>query len=217
MSELLTNELEILKKYKYVCGADEAGRGPLAGPVVCSAVSFTTKTLQTKGDSELDYLLTTLNDSKKISEKKREKLFPLVKKYAEAYSIILIEPKIIDELNILWASLEGMDQAIELLAIKPDLCLIDGNKLPPRSASISSAVIKGDGKYLSIAGASILAKVTRDRIMIALHEEFPYYNWKKNKGYPTKEHVQAINEHGITQYHRLSFAPCRQLSIPGLY
>ncbi len=217
MSELLNNELKILKDYKIVCGADEAGRGPLAGPVVCAAVSFNLDILENNDNEEIKYLVETLNDSKKLSESKRNKLFPLIKKYAQSYSIILIDPETIDTLNILWASLEGMDRAIESLSVNPDLCLIDGNKLPPRNASKSRFIIKGDSKYLSIAAASVLAKVTRDNIMLELHEKHPVYNWKKNKGYPTKEHMQAIDKHGITKHHRLSFSPCSQATIPGLF
>jgi len=216
MNNLITNELKLYKEYNKICGVDEAGRGPLAGPVVCSAVIFDLEKLTQESNSEVDYLLTSLNDSKALSEKKREKLFPLIQKYAIAYSIIRIEASEIDRLNILHATLEGMDRALESLSQDWDLALIDGNKLPPRNREKAKYIVKGDATYFSISGASVLAKVTRDRIMQDLHLNFPQYNWKKNKGYPTKEHVQAINKHGVTKHHRLSYAPCSQLTIPGL-
>lgn len=215
MSKLISNELELYQDYKSICGVDEAGRGPLAGPVVCSAVIFNLKELLSIKNDDIDYLFANLNDSKAISAKKREKLFPYIIKYAKAYSIVQIEPETIDKLNILHATLEGMDKALESLDINWDISLIDGNKLPPRNKKKARFVIKGDATYFSIAAASVLAKVTRDRIMQELHKEFPNYNWLKNKGYPTKEHVQAINIHGVTKHHRLSYAPCTQITIPG--
>ena len=216
MNSLITNELELYREYKTLCGVDEAGRGPLAGPVVCSAVIFDIQELIQITNLEVDYLITNLNDSKAISEKKREKLYPYIIKYAKAYSIVKIEPVEIDKLNILNATMEGMDRALESLAMEWDIALIDGNKLPPRNRGKAKFVIKGDSNYFSIAGASVLAKVTRDRTMQKLHLEFPHYNWLKNKGYPTKEHVQAINMYGVCKHHRLSYAPCTQITIPGL-
>lgn len=216
MNKLISNELEIYQEYKSICGVDEAGRGPLAGPVVCSAVIFDLQELVKIANPEVDYLISNLNDSKAISEKKRENLYPYIIKYAKAYSIVQIEPEEIDKLNILHATLEGMDRALESLAINWDIALIDGNKLPPRNRERAKYVIKGDATYFSIAGASVLAKVTRDRIMQELHLDFPHYNWNKNKGYPTQEHVQAINKHGITKHHRLSYGPCSQIAIHGL-
>ncbi len=216
MNKLISNELELYQEYKSICGVDEAGRGPLAGPVVCSAVIFDLEELTKIANPEVDYLLSSLNDSKAISEKKRDKLYPYIIKYAKAYSIVQIEPGEIDKLNILNATLEGMDRALESLAKKWEIALIDGNKLPPRNQEKARFVIKGDSNYFSIAGASVLAKVTRDRIMQKLHNDFPHYNWLRNKGYPTKEHVQAINLHGVCKHHRLSYGPCSQITIPGL-
>lgn len=216
MPTILANELELTKKYNTICGVDEAGRGPLAGPVVCSAVIFDLAKLVSSTNEEVAYLIANLNDSKKLSEKKREKLFPLIKKYAKEFSIIAVEPIEIDKLNILHATLVGMDRALDALAEKWELALIDGNKLPPQHKDKSQYIIKGDATYFSIAAASVLAKVTRDKIMTDLHLQYPHYNWLKNKGYPTKEHVQVIAEYGITPYHRLSFAPCTEQKIPGL-
>lgn len=216
MNSLINNELELYAKYSLICGVDEAGRGPLAGPVVCSAVIFDLKALLARKNEDVDYLIANLNDSKAISAKKRDKLFPLIKKYSQAFTIIRVEADEIDELNILQATLTGMDRALDKIGESWDIALIDGNKLPPKHKDKSQYVIKGDGRYFSIAAASVLAKVTRDRIMVELHENYPHYNWLKNKGYPTKEHVQAIVKHGITKHHRISFAPCRQKTIPGL-
>lgn len=213
MTELVKNELELYSDYNIICGVDEAGRGPLAGPVVCSAVVFNLRELVKSKDKDVKFMLETLNDSKKISEKKREKLFPIIIKHASQFSIKAISPDTIDKLNILGATLHGMDKSIDYLSIKPDISLIDGNKLPPANRESSRSIIKGDSKYCSIAAASILAKVTRDRIMVVADREFPKYNWKKNKGYPTKEHIQMINEIGITRYHRLSFGPCNQTML----
>lgn len=216
MNSILTNEIELSKKYKSLCGVDEAGRGPLAGPVVCSAVIFALDELVSQNSEEVDFLIANLNDSKKLSEKKREMLFPLIKKYAKEFSIIVVEPVEIDKLNILNATLTGMDRALDTLTSKWELALIDGNKLPPKNSKKAKFVIKGDTIYFSIAAASVLAKVTRDKIMQELHLQYPQFNWLKNKGYPTKEHMQAINKYGITPYHRLSFAPCTAQTIPGL-
>ncbi len=216
MNSLITNELELYQEYKTLCGVDEAGRGPLAGPVVCSAVIFDLNALLELKSDDVQYLLSTLNDSKAISEKKREKLFPIIQKYAKSFSIICVEAEEIDEINILNATLAGMDRALDALENNWDVALIDGNKLPPKNKTKSKFVIKGDATYFSIAAASVLAKVTRDRIMLELHKEFPNYNWLKNKGYPTKEHIQAIDQFGITKHHRLSYGPCKQINIPGL-
>lgn len=215
MNSILTTELELSKKYKFICGVDEAGRGPLAGPVVCSAVIFAHDELVSHNNEEVAFLIANLNDSKKLSEKKRELLFPLIKKYAKEFSIIVVEPAEIDKLNILNATLTGMDRALDKLKSNWEIALIDGNKLPPKNGAKSKYVIKGDSIYFSIAAASVLAKVTRDKIMQELHLQYPHFNWFKNKGYPTKEHMQAINKYGITPYHRLSFAPCSVQTIPG--
>lgn len=199
---LFENEVEFHKKYTLVAGIDEAGRGPLAGPVVVAAVVLPAE-LRIKG----------LNDSKKLSEKKREILFDQIIEKAEFYKIIEISPEIIDEINILQATMLGMERSVFELDCEVDFCLVDGNRVPNGLQKFSEAMIKGDGRFASIAAASILAKVTRDRIMLKLHEEFPVYNFAKNKGYPTAEHVAALNKYGITPYHRKSYKPVQQLSF----
>ena len=182
------------KGYKYVCGVDEAGRGPLAGPVCAAAVILPE-----------DIYIEGLNDSKKISEKKREKLFDVIIENAVSYSIVFVDPKTIDEINILNASLLGMKQAVKSLSLTPDLVIVDGNKVPPEMDVETKAVVKGDAKSLSIAAASILAKVSRDRYMEKLHEEYPQYRLDKHKGYPTKLHYELLAEHGIQDFYRRSF------------
>ncbi|MCE1189975.1 MAG: ribonuclease HII [Ignavibacteria bacterium] len=176
-----------------ICGVDEAGRGPLAGPVVAAAVLFAPG-VQIEG----------INDSKKISEKKREYLFPMIIKYATAYSVSVQPIEVIEKKNILGASLFAMEQAVGALSVKPHVILLDGNKVFREHETIIP-VVKGDAKSFSIAAASILAKVTRDRIMDEYDALYPQYHWKKNKGYPTREHIRAILEHGACPYHRPSF------------
>lgn len=187
----------MLEPFKYAdkieAGCDEAGRGPLAGPVTASAVIL-----------PKDFHHPLLNDSKKLTEKQREKLRPIIEKEAIAWHVAIIDEAKIDELNILNASFYGMHQAVDALSTKPELLLIDGNRFNAHDIP-HECIIKGDGKYLSIAAASVLAKTYRDEIMEKLHEEHPVYNWKKNKGYPTKEHRQAVIDHGISPYHRKSF------------
>ena len=184
----------ISKGYKFVCGIDEAGRGPLCGPVCCAAVVL-----------KDDFVCEEINDSKKISEKKREKLFVVIIENAVSYSIVFVDPKTIDEINILNASLLGMKQAVKSLSLTPDLVIVDGNKVPPEMDVETKAVVKGDAKSLSIAAASILAKVSRDRYMEKLHEEYPQYRLDKHKGYPTKLHYELLAEHGIQDFYRRSF------------
>lgn len=179
--------------YPTVCGVDEAGRGPLAGPVCCAAVIL-------KPDSLID----GLNDSKKITEKRREALYDFVIDSALAYNVVLIDEKTIDEINILNATMLGMQKAVEGLSIKPDIALIDGNRAPKLDCPVST-VIKGDATSASIAAASILAKVTRDRYMRRLSEQYPQYMLDKHKGYGTKLHYEKIKEYGIQPFHRLSF------------
>ena len=186
-------------KNKTVAGVDEAGRGPLAGPVVVAAVILNPE-IEIEG----------LNDSKKISEKKREELFEIIKKTAIDWNVQIIPAKKIDEINILQATFLGMEKAVENLEIKPEICLIDGNQIPEKLKHCAKAIIKGDSRFASIAAASILAKVTRDRIMKKLHEKFPVYNFKKNKGYPTREHLKAISKYGIISAHRKSYRPVRE-------
>lgn len=180
-------------KIKLLAGVDEAGRGPLAGPVVAAAVIF-------KPD---DFIL-GVNDSKKLSEKSREEFFYSISNRALAFSYKIISPKIIDEINILQASLFAMKSSVEQLKVNPDLILIDGNK-KFESSIPSVAIVKGDAKSFSIAAASIIAKVIRDDIMKKLSDDFPEYNWFKNKGYPTKEHISAVKKYGATVHHRKSF------------
>lgn len=179
--------------YKCVCGIDEAGRGPLAGPVVAASVVF-----------ERGTVIEGLDDSKKLSEKKREALFDEITQKAVDYSITISTEKEIDEINILQATFKAMRAAVSSLKIKPDMALVDGDKLPGLEID-SEAIVKGDSKSTAIAAASILAKVTRDRIMLELDEVYPQYGFAKHKGYPTKLHYQMIKEYGISDVHRLSF------------
>jgi ribonuclease HII len=175
-------------------GTDEAGRGCLAGPVTAAAVIL-------PHEFELEFL----NDSKQLSEKTREHLRPQIEKMALCYHVTNIEPEIIDEINILNASIKAMQECIVKLTPVPEYIIVDGNRFKPVNNIPHSCIIKGDSKYLSIAAASILAKTYRDEFMNKIHEEYPMYNWKQNKGYPTFEHREAIRKHGITKYHRKSF------------
>lgn len=181
-------------KHKYEVGTDEAGRGCLSGPVVAAAVI-----LPDNFSHEL------LNDSKKLTEKQRAILRPIIEKEALAFGVSFVEPKEIDKINILQASITGMHRAIEKMEIEPDFIIVDGNKFKDYKEIPHETIVKGDGKYKSIAAASVLAKTYRDAYMEKIHEEFPAYNWKKNKGYPTKEHREAIRENGSCKYHRKSF------------
>lgn len=180
--------------YKLECGTDEAGRGCLAGPVTAAAVI-----LKPSFSNEL------LNDSKKLSEIKRDLLKPIVETEALTFGVSHIFQEEIDSINILNASILAMHKSIDQLSPFPEFIIVDGNKFKPYKKIPFETIIKGDGKYLSIAAASILAKTYRDAYMNTIHEEFPMYNWKKNKGYPTKEHREAIKKYGITKYHRKSF------------
>ncbi|WP_291117846.1 ribonuclease HII [Flavobacterium sp. UBA6135] len=175
-------------------GTDEAGRGCLAGPVTAAAVILPE-----------NFQLPLLNDSKKLSEKNRFELKPTIEEYAIAFAVTHLEPEIIDEINILNASIKAMQESIMRLNPIPLYIIVDGNRFYPFNDTPFSCIIKGDGKYLSIAAASVLAKTYRDEYMNRIHEEFPMYNWKKNKGYPTIEHRDAIQKYGITKYHRKSF------------
>ena len=173
------------------CGCDEAGRGCLAGPVVAAAVIL-----------RKDFHHPLLNDSKQISEKKRELLFPIIKQEAIAWGIGIVSPIEIDEINILNASFLAMHRAIDQLKTTPELLLIDGNRFNSYKNISHKCIIKGDAKFSSIAAASVLAKTHRDFLMTQLDTELPNYYWKKNKGYPTKQHRQAIRDFGTTEYHR---------------
>ena len=175
-------------------GTDEAGRGCLAGPVTAAAVI-----LPENFENNL------LNDSKQLSEKTREKLRPIIEEQAISFAVTHLEPLIIDDINILNASIKAMQESILKLNPKPSYIIVDGNRFKPVATIPHSCIIKGDSKYLSIAAASVLAKTYRDEYMNRIHEEFPMYNWKQNKGYPTKEHREAIRKYGTTKYHRLSF------------
>jgi len=181
-------------QFLYETGTDEAGRGCLAGPVTAAAVILPE-----------DFELELLNDSKQLSEKLREYLRPLIQEKAICYHIKHIEPEIIDEINILNASIRAMQECITQLNPVPHYIIVDGNRFKPVKDIPHSCIIKGDSKFLSIAAASVLAKTYRDDYMNKLHEEFPMYNWKQNKGYPTLQHREAIRKYGITKYHRKSF------------
>ena len=175
-------------------GCDEAGRGCLAGPVYAAAVVL-----------PKDYKNKILNDSKQVSEKKRELLRLEIEKDAIAFGIGVVDNNEIDEINILNASFLAMHRAIDALKLKPELLLIDGNRFKPYKKIPHECIIKGDGKFLSIAAASILAKTYRDEFMDNAHLNHPFYDWNNNKGYPTKAHREAIKKHGITDLHRQSF------------
>ena len=195
-------------------GTDEAGRGCLAGPVTAAAVIL-----------PVDFENSILNDSKQLSEKVREKLKPIIEAQAISFAVTHLHPNEIDEINILNASMKGMQESILKLSLVPEFIIVDGNRALNAKLGLKNttgkkfskaeiellksipnqSIIKGDSKYLSIAAASILAKTYRDEYMDKIHEEFPMYNWKKNKGYPTQEHRDATRKYGTTKYHRMSF------------
>ena len=183
----------LAKGYKSVCGVDEAGRGPLAGPVCAAAV------ILPEG-----VIIDGVNDSKKLSEKKRESLFDVIREQALSYSIAYATVDEIDEINILNATMLAMRRAIDGLDIKADYAMIDGNKIPPIDID-AECIVKGDAKSMSIACASILAKVSRDRLLYKYAEEYPMYGFDKHKGYGTKVHREAILKYGPCPYHRKSF------------
>jgi ribonuclease HII len=182
-----------------IAGVDEVGRGPLAGPVTAAAVILDPLNIPDN-----------LNDSKILSSKKREKLFEQLKS-SSAFSVAHVSPEEIDKLNILQASLLAMVNAVSNLKVKPNHILIDGNKVPDKLIGRATAIVKGDRKVLSIAAASIIAKVTRDKLMHDLASEFPVYGWAKNSGYPTKCHMNAIVKYGVTPHHRRSFKPVHNI------
>jgi len=187
----------LLKNYSNFaleCGTDEAGRGCLAGPVTAAAVVLSST-----------FNNSILNDSKQLSERKRDLLKPIIELEALTFGVSHVFQDEIDQINILNASILAMQQSIAQLTSKPEFIIVDGNKFKPYGGIPFETIIKGDGKYLSIAAASVLAKTYRDAYMNTIHEEFPMYNWKQNKGYPTKEHREAIRKYGITKYHRKSF------------
>lgn len=184
---------EVFRANGVLCGVDEAGRGPLCGPVCVAAVIL-----------DPANPIEGLNDSKKLSEKKREALFPEIKQKALAYHVVMVGPETIDELNILRATMLGMKQAVEGLSIQPECVLIDGNRCPELSVPCE-AVVKGDAKSASISAASILAKVSRDHYMEKLAQEYPQYQLQKHKGYPTKEHYALLDQYGVAPIYRKSF------------
>jgi ribonuclease HII len=175
-------------------GTDEAGRGCLSGPVVAAAVIL-----------PKDFTHPFLNDSKQLSEKKRDELRPFIEENAIAFGVSFVWQDEVDKINVLQASITGMHRSIALLQIEPEYIIIDGNKFSSYKDIPYQTIVKGDAKYMSIAAASVLAKTYRDEYMEKIHEEFPMYNWKKNKGYPTKEHRNGIREFGATKYHRKTF------------
>lgn len=200
--------------FVFETGTDEAGRGCLAGPVTAAAVILPP-----------DFSNEFLNDSKQLSEKVREKLKPIIEQHAVCFAVTHLHPNEIDEINILNASMKGMQESVLKLNQVPEFIIVDGNRALNAKLGLkntfgkqfsaieiellksipSQSIIKGDSKFLSIAAASVLAKTYRDKYMDQIHEEFPMYNWKKNKGYPTKEHREAIKKYGPTKYHRMSF------------
>ena len=195
LQELSKYEKEYYSKgYKYICGIDEAGRGPLAGPVVAGAV------ILPEG-----CMIEGVNDSKKLSEKKRDKLYDEITQKAVAWAVGIVDNKEIDEINILEATRKAMNMAINGLTQRPDYILIDAEKKVNTNGIPYLPIIKGDALSISIASASIIAKVTRDRIMYEYDKVFPIYGFAKHKGYGTKSHIDAIGEHGICMIHRKSF------------
>ena len=177
-------------------GCDEAGRGPLAGPVYAAAVIL-----------PADFHHPLLNDSKKMTAAERDELRPIIEREAIAWAVEAVQPEEIDELNILFASITGMQRAVRKLSVKPEFLLIDGNKFRPFDGYPYKTVVHGDATYASIAAASVLAKTYRDEFMVNLAKEYPQYGWERNMGYPTKEHIEAIREFGYTPWHRKSFHP----------
>ena len=186
--------LQHFRSTKIICGVDEAGRGCIAGPVVAAAVIL-----------PKNFKHNFLNDSKQLTEKQRNELRPIIEENAISYGIGIIDNHTIDEVNILEATYLSMHKAIDKLNQKIDLLIIDGNRFKPYKNIAHETIIKGDGKYIEIAAASVLAKTYRDELMEKLSLEFPIYNWQKNKGYPTIEHRKAVKEFGSCVYHRQTF------------
>lgn len=196
--------LPYLQEGRLEAGCDEAGRGCLAGPVSCAAVILPP-----------DFSCDLIDDSKKLTERQRDALRPLIEREALAWAVVMVGPEEIDRINILQASITGMQRALDALGVTPEHILVDGNKFRPYRDIPYTTVVHGDATYLSIAAASILAKTHRDELMTRLHDEYPDYGWKQNKGYPTKAHKLAIIAKGITPYHRCSFSP--DLTAPNLF
>jgi len=189
-------------------GCDEAGRGPLAGSVFAAAVVFDALTVC---DEQHQSWLEMLNDSKQLTDKERSYLRPMIEQYARSWAVVEVTAEEIDRINILNASIIGMQRALDKLSVTPQHIIVDGNKWKPYIPEgqvmeiPARTVVKGDGKYLSIAAASVLAKTYRDEYMLRLHELYPHYHWDTNMGYPTKAHYEAIRQYGITPYHRKTF------------
>lgn len=179
---------------KVEAGCDEAGRGCLAGSVYAAAVIFPE-----------NYQNEDLNDSKKLTDKRRKQLREIIQRDAVAWAVGIVSPEEIDKINILNASILAMHRALDQLKVRPEAVIVDGNRFKPYQSLPHTTIVKGDGKYLSIAAASILAKTYRDDYMDKLAEEYPQYDWLSNKGYPTKKHREAIRQYGITPYHRKTF------------
>ena len=203
MNDLLKYERELYQEgYKLICGCDEAGRGPLCGPVVAAAVIL-----------PINYKLEGLNDSKQLSEKKRDMYYDILIKEAVSYGVGIIDAKEIDEINIYEASRKAMLEAISKLNVKPDYILTDAMPLPIEQ---SKPIIHGDALSLSIAAASVIAKVTRDRMMYELDKKYPMFGFKDHKGYPTKKHLENISKYGILSNYRRTYKPVRDLIERGV-
>lgn len=207
MLNLYTESLLFKKGYNFVVGVDEAGRGPLAGPVVAACV------LIPKGFILKSKNLKFIGDSKKLTKKQREFLFEKIKNELPEYGVGICDSNSIDKINILQASFLAMKYAIGALKNKPDFIAVDGNFIIPNISTKQQAIIKGDEKVFSIAAASILAKVTRDILMMEFHEKYPQYNFDKHKGYGTKLHLEMLKKYGPCPIHRTSFKPVKSLSI----
>ena len=191
-----------LQEGRIEAGCDEAGRGCLAGPVTAAAVILPP-----------DFSNELLNDSKQLTEHQRDLLRPIIEREALAWAVAMVSPQEIDTINILKASITAMHRALDQLSVRPEHILVDGNRFYPYHNIPHTTVIKGDGKMMSIAAASILAKTHRDEYMRRIAQEFPQYNWEKNKGYPTRDHREAIIAHGVTPHHRKTFNLVGQLSL----
>lgn len=193
-SALYQFDAQIREQFGLFCGVDEAGRGPLCGPVCCAAVIL-----------DPEDPIEGINDSKKLTEKRRETLFEQITSRAVAYQVVFVSPQEIDEKNILWATMAGMERAVAALDPAPAFAVVDGNRVPPQLAVPALAQVKGDGVCASVAAASILAKVSRDRYMLELDRQYPQYQLARHKGYPTKLHYELLERYGIQPFYRRSF------------